>query len=238
MLFYTPKLETDHQMFTGLVDDVGTITHVADTSAGRELRIRCQYRDLVNGESIAVNGACLTVREHGADLHTAHGSDAGSDQESGTTPDHWFTVAAVVTTLERTTIGTWQDNGRVNLERAMRLSDRLGGHMVLGHVDGVGTIRRTEQRHDAWLLDVVLPPDLIPLMVAHGSVTMNGVSLTVNALFDDGIQLSIIEYTQRHTTLGDLHVHDRVHVEADILAKQVERLLSPQLTRFAGETSG
>jgi riboflavin synthase len=198
-------------MFTGLVDDLGLITHVADTPAGRELRIRCRYTDLVDGESIAVNGACLTVREHGVN---ADGSG-------------WFTVAAVITTLGRTTIDAWQAGARVNLERAMRLGDRLGGHLVLGHVDDLGVIARTEQVGDAWLLDVVLPVALRPLMVAHGSITVNGVSLTVNALLDDGVQLSIIEYTQRHTTLGELVAGDRVHVEADVLAKHVERLLTP-----------
>ena len=198
-------------MFTGLVDDLGLITHVADTPAGRELRIRCRYTDLVDGESIAANGACLTVREHG--VH---------DDGSG-----WFTVAAVITTLGRTTIDAWPAGARVNLERAMRLGDRLGGHMVLGHVDDLGVIARTEQVGDAWLVDVVLPVALRPLMVAHGSITVNGVSLTVNALHDDGIQLSIIEYTNRHTTLGELVAGDRVHVEADVLAKHVERLLTP-----------
>lgn len=206
-------------MFTGLVDDVGTILHVADTPAGRELRVRCGYRDLSDGESIAVDGACLTVREHGASAD-GHG---------------WFTVAAVITTIDRTTIGDWHDGGRVNLERAMRMGDRLGGHLVLGHVDDVGTVTRTEMQGDAWLVDLTLPPALQPLMVSRGSLAVNGVSLTVNALLDDGVQLSIIEYTMRHTTLGELAVGDRVHVEADVLAKHVERLLAPQLARLDTE---
>jgi riboflavin synthase len=198
-------------MFTGLVDDVGVITHVADTMAGRELRIACRYTDLADGESIAVNGACLTVREHGV---TSDGRE-------------WFTVAAVITTLGRTTIDAWSVHGRVNLERAMKLGDRLGGHLVLGHVDDLGVVTHTETAGDAWLVNVALPTWMLSLMVAHGSITVNGVSLTVNALLADGVQLSIIEYTKRHTTLGDLVAGDRVHVEADVLAKHVERLLAP-----------
>jgi riboflavin synthase len=197
-------------MFTGLVDDVGLITHVADTPAGRELRLSCRYADLTDGESIAVNGACLTVREHG--------KDAGQG---------WFSVAAVVTTLERTTIGQWAVGGQVNLERAMKLGDRLGGHLVLGHVDGLGVVLRTAQVDDAWLIDVEVPSALRPLMVDKGSVAINGVSLTVNALLPTGVQLSIIEYTRRHTTLGLLQAGYQVHVEADVLAKHVERLLAP-----------
>mgnify|MGYP000297055103 FL=1 len=99
--------------------------------------------------------------------------------------------------------------------------------MVLGHVDDLGVVTRTGQLGDAWLIDLLLPVALRPLMVAHGSITVNGVSLTVNALHDDGVQLSIIEYTKRHTTLGELVAGDRVHVEADVLAKHVERLLTP-----------
>lgn len=197
-------------MFTGLVDDVGIITDVADTPAGRELRITCRYTDLALGESIAVNGACLTVREHG--VVDGHG---------------WFTVGAVVTTLGRTAIGGWTAGMQVNLERAMRLGDRLGGHLVLGHVDDLGTVLRTAEHGDAWLIDVELPEALRPLTVDKGSIAVNGVSLTVNELLPTGVQLSIIEYTRRHTSLGDLVAGDRVHVEVDVLAKHVERLLAP-----------
>ena len=194
-------------MFTGLVDDVGTIDHVADTPAGRELVIRSRYDDLVDGESIAVNGACLTVR------------DRGQGQ---------FTVAAVVTTLGRTAIGGWRVGTRVNLERSLRASDRLGGHIVQGHVDGVGTVRRVQRLDDAVLVDVEVPPDIAELLVPHGSITVDGVSLTVNALPAPGIvQLSLIEYTLRHTNLGDLQEGATVHVEGDVIGKYVRQLLNP-----------
>ena len=196
-------------MFTGLVDDVGEITGVADAASGREIRISTRYDDLVDGESIAVNGACLTVLAHGPG---------------------WFTVGAVVTTLGRTTIGNWAVGRRVNLERALRAGDRLGGHFVQGHVDGVATVERVEQEGDARLVDLALPPGLAGLMVQHGSVAVDGVSLTVNDLLaphgsGSGVQLSLIDYTLRHTTLGGLAVGDRVHVEADMLGKYVQRLL-------------
>jgi len=194
-------------MFTGLVDDVGTIDRVAETSAGREFVIRSRYDDLVDGESIAVNGACLTVR----------GSEPGR-----------FTVAAVVTTLGRTAIGGWDTGTRVNLERALRASDRLGGHIVQGHVDGVGTVRRVERVGDALLVDVAIPSAIAELLVPHGSITVDGVSLTVNAIpARDVVQLSLIEYTLRHTTLGALAVGDAVHVEGDVIGKYVRQLVTP-----------
>ena len=201
-------------MFTGLVDDIGIIKQVTESDAGRELLITCKYTDLVLGESIAVNGACLTVRTCGTD-------------ENG---QGWFTTAAIVTTLGRTTIGSWAVGRRLNLERALRVGDRLGGHLVLGHVDTVVKVRDVRTLDDARLIDLALPANIAALMVAHGSITVDGVSLTVNALLDnDGVQLSLIEYTLRHTTLGDIVTGDEVHVEADVLAKHVERLLQPRM---------
>jgi riboflavin synthase len=192
-------------VFTGLVEKVGTVSNVTESPAGRELRIESDYADLTLGESIALNGACLTVREFG------HG---------------WFAVAAVATTLERTTIGDWRAGRRVNLERALRAGDRLGGHFVQGHVDGVASILNIRQHDDARLVDLALPQGLPELMVMHGSVAVDGISLTVNDLAaPDILQLSLIEYTLRHTTFGDLAVGDRVHVEADMLGKYVQRLL-------------
>lgn len=194
-------------MFTGLVEDVGTIEQVRVTPAGRELRVRCRYDDLTNGESIALNGACLTVREHGPG---------------------WFTVAAVATTLERTTIGEWTTGQRVNLERAMEAGGRFGGHLVLGHVDGVATVVDIETQGDAQLVNLALPDGLSELMIPHGSLTVDGVSLTVNELpAADAVQLSLIEFTLSHTTLSDLRVGQHVHVEGDVIGKYVRRMLAP-----------
>lgn len=198
-------------MFTGLIDDVGVVERVERTEAGLALRIRSRYEQVVDGESIAVNGACLTVRERG---------------------EGWFSVAAVVTTLERTQIGAWEVGQQVNLERALRLGDRLGGHMVQGHVDTVGVVDAVRRQEDALLIDVRLPEELEPLVVPRGSVAIDGVSLTVNALPAPGIlQLSIIEFTWTHTTLGALRAGDRVHVEADMIGKYVRQLVAPYAAR-------
>jgi riboflavin synthase len=199
-------------VFTGLIDDVGTLSSVATTDAGRELRVTCRYDDLKVGESIAVNGACLTVRECGAG---------------------WFTTAAVVTTLARTTIRAWSEGRRVNLERALRMGDRLGGHMVQGHVDGVGRVTRVERSVDALLVDVAIPDTLMDLVVLHGSIAIDGVSLTVNALpGTGGIQISLIEHTLQATTLGDLASGSEVHVEADVVGKYLQRIAAPYAARM------
>lgn len=195
-------------MFTGLIEQIGEIVSVRQTDAGRELRIRSGFKDLADGESIAVNGACLTVREHG---------------------DDWFTAAAVATTLDRTTVGEWKQGTRLNLERALRASDRLGGHIVQGHVDFVTRVTAVNQAADALLLDLEIPRAFEPLFVLHGSIAVDGVSLTINDLVPGGIQLSLIDYTLRHTTLGDVTPGARVHVEADVVAKHVRKLLEPFL---------
>lgn len=190
-------------MFTGLIDAAGVVTDVMETESGREFRIDCRYDDLTVGESIAVNGACLTVRACGPG---------------------WFDAAAIVTTLGRTTMGAWVVGRSVNLERALRVGDRLGGHFVQGHVDGVAEVEGVRQHGDARLIDLALPAGLAELMILHGSVTVDGVSLTVNALpGPDILQVSLIDYTLRHTTLGDLEFADLVHVEADMLGKYVQR---------------
>ena len=189
-------------MFTGLVEDVGTIEQVRVTPAGRELRVRCRYDDLADGESIALDGACLTVREHGP---------------------HWFTVAAVSTTLDRTTIGEWDSGRRVNLERAMIAGARFGGHLVLGHVDGVATVAEIETQGDARLVTLSLPEGLAELMIPHGSL--------------DVVQLSLIEYTLSHTTLGELEEGQHVHIEGDVIGKYARRILAPSQGGFQTPSS-
>jgi riboflavin synthase len=203
-------------MFTGLIEQVGEIESVRQTDAGRELRVRAPFDDLKNGESIAVNGACLTVRQFGPG---------------------WFDTAAVLTTLERTTIGDWKKGTRVNLERAMLPGDRLGGHIVQGHVDCVGIVAGRTVAGDALLIDVSVPPSIEQLLVSHGSVTVDGVSLTVNELKPGALQISLIDYTLQHTTLGELRVGNRVHIEADVIAKHVRRLLEPYLREASALTS-
>ena len=194
-------------MFTGLVEGIGTIEGVTDVDAGREFHIRCPWRDLSPGESVALNGACLTVRS---------------------TDDYIFVVAAVSTTLDRTTIGGWNPGTRVNLERAMKVGDRLGGHIVQGHVDAVGTVLEVTRRDSALLVDIEVPADVDRLLVPHGSITVDGVSLTVNRLPRAGtLQVSLIDWTEHHTTLGQLRPGDRVHLEADVIGKYVQALLAP-----------
>jgi riboflavin synthase len=195
-------------MFTGIVDDVGTIESVKVSDAGRELRVRSAYSDLQDGESIALNGVCLTVREFG---------------------DGWFDVAAVETTIGRTTVGDWHEGTRVNLERALRFGDRLGGHLVQGHVDCTMPVLAVEREGDALLINLDIPPVHESLIVLHGSIAVDGVSLTVNQTWPGGLQLSLIEYTLRHTTLGDLRAGQLVNVETDIIGKHVQQLLLPFL---------
>ena len=197
-------------MFTGLITAIGEVREVSTTDAGRELVVGAPYEGVTAGESIACNGACLTVRQHGRG---------------------WFRVAAVVTTLGRTTVADWRVGTRLNLERALALGDRLGGHIVQGHVDGVGSVLAVESRGDALVIDIEVPAAIDELLVPLGSVAVDGVSLTVNALPRPGVlQLSLIEHTLRQTTLGALRPGDQVQLEGDVLAKHLKRLAAPLLT--------
>lgn len=195
-------------MFTGIVSAVGTVREVRRTEAGLELEVECPYEGLVPGESVAVDGACLTVERVVPGGFVAH---------------------VIRTTLERTRFGEFAAGQRANLERALRAGDRLGGHLVQGHVDGVGTVARVAAREDARLIDLRVPAEVARVTVPLGSITVDGVSLTVNDVpAPDTIQISLIPFTLQHTTLGLRGPGDRVHLEADTIGKYVQGLMRQQ----------
>jgi riboflavin synthase len=197
-------------MFTGIVTAVGTVDQAVQNGGGIELTIASSYADLAPGESIAVDGACLTVQS---------------------VRDERFTAHVVRTSVDRTRFGDYARLQRVNLERALRVGDRLGGHLVQGHVDGVGTVTRVGQREDARLLDLRVPDEVARVTVPLGSITVDGVSLTVNLIPAPGvIQVSLIPFTLQQTTLGERKAGDRVHLEADTIGKYVQALLEKSVS--------
>jgi riboflavin synthase len=192
-------------MFTGLVSAVGEIRAIQATPGGVELTIAAPYDGIEPGESIAVAGACLTVvtREPG-----------------------WFEVQVVGPSLERTRLGALRPGDRVNLERAVRAGDALGGHLVQGHVDAVGEVRAVHPAADRRLVDIHAPEAVWEVTVPLGSITVEGVSLTVNALPVHGIiQVSLVPHTLERTTLGTLAPGDPVHLEGDVIGKYVRAFM-------------
>jgi riboflavin synthase len=198
-------------VFTGLIEDVGTVESVDRTGDGARLRIASRLAgELALGDSIAVNGCCLT----------ATAVDGGS-----------FEIEAMNQTLEVTALDAVEQGGRVNLELAMKAGDRLGGHIVQGHVDGVGTVTSVEDDGFARRFRVELSPELLRYVVDKGSITLSGVSLTVAGLGDSWAEVSLIPETLERTNLGEVAPGDRINVECDVVAKYVERLVAP----FAGK---
>jgi riboflavin synthase len=192
-------------MFTGIITAVGQVSGRGHRDGGLELTIAAPYAGIGLGESIAVDGACLTVQGVGAGDFTSH---------------------IIRTSLDRTSFATYDVGRKVNLERALQVGDRLGGHLVQGHVDGLGTVERVADREDARLLDLRVPPEVARVSVPLGSITVDGVSLTVNAIPASGVvQISLIPFTLQHTTLGERRPGDRVHLEADAIGKYVAELL-------------
>lgn len=192
-------------MFTGLVTAVGTIRSHRRAGDGLDLDILCPWTDLVSGESIAVDGACLTV---------------SGLSEGG------FRVRVVGTSLERTRFGMDAPGRRVNLERALRVGDRLGGHLVQGHVDGLGTVSRVSDQDGGRRMELAVPPEVEAVSIPLGSITVDGVSLTVNACPAPGVvQVSLIPHTLGATTLGDRREGDRVHLEGDLIGKYVQSMV-------------
>ncbi len=195
-------------MFTGLVQEVGRVEQIS-FGAMAELSIRASFAgsDLKPGESIAVDGACLTVVEVKAGV---------------------FRVEASPETLRRTTLGSLEPGSQVNLERALSLGDRLGGHLVLGHVDAVSNVLATRSEGGSRVMEFSLPRSLAPLFIEKGSVAVDGISLTVNQLGADSFSVAIIPETIKRTVLGAKRVGARVNLEADLVGKYIARLYSLQ----------
>lgn len=197
-------------MFTGIVTAMGAVREVRASSDGLELDFTAPFDDLALGESVAVDGVCLTAKAVGAG---------------------WFGVNVVDTTLDRTRFRSYRPGQRVNLERSLRMGDRLGGHLVQGHVDGVGRVTRVEERVDARIVDLEVPASVARLSVPLGSIAVDGVSLTVIELLgESGLRLSLIPFTLQETTLGRLVPGSEVHLEGDVIGKHVARLVEPRLT--------
>lgn len=196
-------------MFTGLIESIGRVTASRPSGGGLRLGLESErpLEALQLGESIAVDGVCLTVATFSGDRH--------------------FEVDVSGESVERSTLGSLAVGSRVNLERALRLGDRLGGHLVSGHVDGRGTLAERAEVGSSVRLRIDLDPALCALMVPKGSVALDGVSLTINELGEDHLVVNVIPHTGVETTLLTRGVGDRLNVEVDQLAKMVRRMLAP-----------
>lgn len=193
-------------MFSGIVEEMGAVKSREHGRAGTRLSIMASsiLRDLKQGESISVSGACLTAVEIGT-----------SD----------FSVDVSTETLRVTTLGELTVGAAVNLERAMTLHDRIGGHLVTGHVDGTGIVRERTQNGRTALLTFDVPAPILRYCIQKGSITIDGVSLTINAVSERGVSVAIVPHTANVTTLGGKQPGDSVNLESDLIGKYVERLL-------------
>ena len=193
-------------MFTGIVEEMGAITALEKSLTGTRFTILAStvMGDLKIGDSVSVNGTCLTVVSK-------------SERD--------FSVEVSPETLSVTTLSSFAAGTAVNLERAMKLNERIGGHLVAGHVDGVGVIRSRQQDGNSILFTIGAPPEILRYCVAKGSITVDGISLTINEVTDRGFSVAIIPHTAKVTTLGLKQVNDSVNLESDLIGKYVERLL-------------
>jgi riboflavin synthase len=193
-------------VFTGLITDLGEVTGLERGEAGATLTVSTRLAgDLREGDSIAVNGVCLTATEIG---------------------DGRFKAEAMLETLERSSLGELDRGSPVNLELPLRAEDRLGGHVVQGHVDGTGVVSAIREQGFSRVLEVEVDPGLARYLVEKGSVALDGVSLTISALLQGGFAVSLIPETLQRTNLGSVEEGARLNVEVDILAKHVERLMA------------
>ena len=195
-------------MFTGIIEEIGQIQNLSPIPGGKRISIRADkiLDDLQIDQSVAVNGVCLTVIEISGNVLSAE---------------------AVGETLEKSTLTNLKASALVNLERAMKLNDRLGGHLVQGHVDTVGHLTCSVKEGEFWLLDFEIPDAVLSETIEHGSITLNGVSLTVSELLGEtGVRIGVIPFTHAHTNLGALTPGDPVNVEGDLIGKYVARILT------------
>ncbi|MCQ2559267.1 MAG: riboflavin synthase [Clostridia bacterium] len=193
-------------MFTGLVEELGRVRKISKGADSARISLDAQVvtRGMKLGDSVAVNGVCLTVVEFGSNFLTAQ---------------------VMAETLARSNLGELQSGSRVNLERALALGDRLGGHLVSGHIDGIGSIIALEKKDIALLISLEAPDHILKYVVEKGSIAIDGISLTVTGCTSAGFQVSLIPHTAALTTLGYKKIGDTVNLEADLIGKYVERLL-------------
>ncbi len=197
-------------MFTGVIEEAGTVVSVEEAGGGRRLGVEAQMAadGLAVGESIAVAGACMTV--------------VSSDKDS-------FAFEISAESLRRTTLGGFETGAEVNLERSLKFGDRLGGHLVSGHIDGVGRLASSRPEGGSSLLSFEVPAAIAGLMVEKGSVAVDGVSLTCFACGEDSFEVAVIPHTLEVTTLGGLRAGDAVNIETDIIGRYVAKLAGPAL---------
>lgn len=196
-------------MFTGIVEEMGSVRNIVYGSSSIKLSIGCSIvmEATVKGDSIAVNGICLTVTELGTD---------------------WFTADVMPETMRKTSLEKLKPGHKVNLERALRLSDRLGGHIVSGHIDGTGTIMATKGEDNAVLITIEAPQQVMKYIVQKGSVALDGTSLTIAELRDNTFTVSLIPLTRGFTILGAKAIGDKVNIECDVIGKYVEKMLKSE----------
>ena len=193
-------------MFTGLIEGTGRVKEITRTGGDARLTILASFdlSDCRIGESISVNGVCLSV--------------TGLKQQT-------FTADVSGETLTRSTLGRLRQDEVVNLERAMRISDRIGGHLVSGHVDGIGKIRRRDQRGNSWRLEIEIDPGLAKYTIEKGSIAVDGISLTINRCNESGFEVNIIPQTAGETNILNKKIGDPVNIETDLIGKYVEKIL-------------
>lgn len=194
-------------MFTGIVEQTGEVLNTEDDEGGRRVRVQADLDDLHHGQSIAINGVCLTVEEYGAD---------------------WFDLFLSQETIERTYLGDVTEGDLVNVERALPADGRFDGHVVQGHVDGTAEVTGIEKLGDDWEFRFSVPDDFERYLVEKGSVTVDGISLTIADLSEEDFGVAIIPATYELTTLSEKDVGDPVHIEVDVVAKYVESMLGSE----------